>query len=392
MEYAWGSKTFIPELMGKKSPSKKPQAELWMGSHTRASSMVFRGGKRIPLVELIARNPQGALGESIAKRFSNRLPFLFKILAASRPLSIQAHPNKKQAIDGFEQEFRKGIALNAPERNYRDDNHKPELICSLKPFWALKGFRRIGDIIRLLELIENPAVGEGSDILRSEPGVTDLKRFFTYLMTMEGDKKDRFLNDIITSIKNLKNRDPVFEWIEKLSLEYPGDMGILSPIFLNIVRLKPGEAIFIPPGELHAYLEGAGLEIMANSDNVLRGGLTSKHLDFEELVSILRFNPNNPDILIPQKEEKWEAFYPVVAEEFRLSVISLSERRALYESAFERSAEIMICTEGKATVKDRDNKDVIHLNGGVSIFVPAAVRQYIIQGKATIYKASVPFK
>ena len=187
-EYDWGSKKFIPDLMGKLSPAKRPQAELWMGAHPKAPSQVKCNGELISLIDLIRKDPDGILGQSVAKQFSNRLPFLFKILAASRPLSIQAHPNLAQATEGFALENRM-IPVESPDRNYRDDNHKPELICALTPFTMLKGFREVSEIIGLMEKVAFHVRELGIDLLKKSPSQEGLKRYFLNLMTMNKSKK-----------------------------------------------------------------------------------------------------------------------------------------------------------------------------------------------------------
>ena len=389
-KYVWGSKTFIPELMGDISPAEDPQAELWMGSHPKAPSMAILNGDRISLAEWINRDPSGTLGASVAKKFSNQLPFLFKVIAAEKPLSIQAHPNKEQAKAGFERENQKNIAPHASNRNYRDKNHKPELICALEPLWALKGFREIGDIISLIDSLGASAKGLEMDWLRSQANNCDLKRFFISLMTVERDKQKRLFNEIEAGLKDFSLSGPVFDWIRRLNQEYPLDIGMLSPLFLNIVQLQPTEAMYIPSGELHAYLEGAGLEIMANSDNVLRGGLTHKHKDIPELLRVLDFTSGVSDILRPSGKGALEAFYPLTAEEFMLSVISLDEEVENYKSPRARSGEIMICTDGRADITDQGSGDCLRLSTGTSLFIPAQIEEYLLRGEATIYKASVP--
>jgi mannose-6-phosphate isomerase len=390
-EYAWGSKSFIPELIGVISPSGQPRAEMWMGSHSKASSVALYDDCSVSLDRLIADDPAGTLGLSVAKKFSNNLPFLFKVLAAEKPLSIQAHPNKEQAKTGFLRENREKIDLDAPERNYRDENHKPELICALEPLWALKGFREIKDIIELRDRIGVAAEGLGTDILKRRPDKEGLRGFFISLMNKGEDKKQYLLEEIIQSVKDIRSQDSAFEWIYRLNMEYPGDIGALSPLFLNVVQLQPKEAMYIPSGELHAYLGGAGLELMANSDNVLRGGLTVKHIDLSELSNILDFSPHAPEILRPEdKGGALELIYPVKEEEFMLSALFLHGNDSVYTSPVRRSAEIIICLKGEATIEDKGTGDILDIKKGMSMFIPASVKQYLIKGKAIIYKASVP--
>jgi len=388
-EYSWGSKTFIPQFMGEPSPSKKPQAELWMGAHPKAPSMVFSDGDWRSLPELIQNNPEDILGPAIARKFSNKLPFLFKILASAKPLSIQAHPSKEEAKEGFARENIQKIPLNAPHRNYKDENHKPEMICALKPLSALKGFRKVEEIVQLMDKIGAPTQKQGIDVFRNQPNQEGLKDFFHAMMTMDRERQRRVVNEVVACAERYSKTDETFEWVIRLNGEYPGDIGVLSPILLNVVHLNPGEAIHIPAGELHAYLEGAGLELMASSDNVLRGGLTPKHVDVPELLKILHFQYHETEILRPEIHETGEHLYPTVSDEFILSVIPLDEG-SFYESPQRRSVEIMICMEGDAHITDLESGEILDLSQGTSIIIPAAVKQYRLEGMSTIYKAAVP--
>lgn len=387
--YAWGSNTFIPELLGDPVPAEKPQAELWMGAHPKASSQVFCNNEWISLPEFIGKDPEGILGEGAAKKFSNRLPFLFKVLAAARPLSIQAHPNRDQAREGFARENAMKISLDAPNRNYRDKNHKPEMICALTPLWVLSGFRRIHHVIELAERIEAPALDDKVLLLRGQPEADGLKEFFTTLMTMNKGAQRRLVSQVVNCSERHSATHGALEWVIKLHQAYPGDIGVLSPIFMNVLRLEPGEALYTPAGRLHAYLEGAGMELMANSDNVLRGGLTAKNMDVPELLKILNFKHSRVDILEPERRQSGENIYRTPAKEFSLSVISVG-KGSFFESSQKRSVEIMCCLEGDALVTDLGDGEGLSLTKGAVIIIPAAVKHYRIEGKATLYKASVP--
>jgi mannose-6-phosphate isomerase len=389
-EYSWGSNSFIPKLLGELSPAKRPMAEMWMGTHPGGPSMAVYKNERVPLEKLIGENPSGILGDSIARKFSNRLPFLFKVIAMARPLSMQAHPNREQAKAGFLRENMGKKPMDRGDRNYRDDNHKPELICALRPLWALKGFRDAEEIIDIMERLGVDAELPAAEILRKQPGAEGLRGFFIALMDIERDRRQNLFGGIVAKIEDSGLSSPEYEWIKRLSREYPGDMGVISPLFLNLVRLHPTGAMYIHPGELHSYLEGAGLELMANSDNVIRGGLTYKHIDPPELISILDFNPRIPDILTPEGIDGPEKFYPVSAEEFMLSVISLRGKGETYESRGSRGAEIMICTDGDARVTYIGHDEILEFRRGMSIFIPASVERYLIRGETIIYRASVP--
>ena len=388
-EYAWGSKTAIPELLGQSSPADKPQAELWMGAHPKAPSQVLADGLWRSLPEVIQESPEEALGKKVAARFSNKLPFLFKVLAAAKPLSIQAHPNKEQAEQGFARENELGISLNASHRNYRDDNHKPEIICALTPFWALNGFRRIEETLSLLEEARIPDLAEIVSFLRSHSNRDGLKNFFNHLMTMEAQKQRQIVEEAVAFAEGRAGEEPAWTWIAKLNEEYPGDIGVLSPLFLNLVRLEPQQAMYLPAGELHAYLEGVGIELMANSDNVLRGGLTPKHIDVQELLAVLNFTDGDLNILSPKNLASGEEIYSTEAEEFVLSVIRIN-KAASFNSPLDRSVEMMLCTEGKVNVTNLSDGEITLLTKGTSIIVPAAVEQYSIEGDGILYKATVP--
>ena len=389
-EYAWGSYTAIAELLGNKSPSVSPQAELWMGAHPKAPSAVKYGGKWVSLLDLIKNNPEDILGKEVAHKFNHTLPYLFKVLAAAKPLSVQAHPDKTQAISGFEKENRLGIPIDAYNRNYKDDNHKPECICALTPFWALNGFRKVSEILLLMEKICPQGLASELDDFRNRQDKQGLKNFFSSLLTMGPERKKQIIDDALKNAHRFSEDDNLFEWTIKLYNEYKADIGIFSPILLNLICLKPGQAMFIPSGALHAYLDGVGIELMANSDNVLRGGLTPKHIDVQELLSILDFEEMDINIIASKKCKDFEMIYPSPAEEFVLSVI-FDNKEIAYKSPVKRSIEIILCTDGKALITDIDNNIAIDLNMGVSVVIPACVKNYTINGKATLYKASVPF-
>lgn len=387
-EYAWGSFTAIPELLGNPSPSQKPQAELWMGAHPKAPSLVNLYDKWIPLDKVIRADSLAVLGKAVSEKFHDCLPFLFKVLAADRPLSIQAHPNLIQAKAGFEKENNLGIPLEASNRNFKDDNHKPECICALTPFWALNGFRSTRKIIQSIrQCCPSSLKKEGEELERNQ---TDegLKRFFETLMLMDPDKKKKVIEEAVNIAENFRTDDMTYDWMIKFYQEYPTDIGVISPVILNLIVLQPGQAMFLPAGQLHAYLKGVGMELMANSDNVLRGGLTPKHVDVPELLNVLRFKESRVMIHSPDSTDV-EYVYPSDAEEFVLSVISVNEETA-YRSRELNGVEILFCAKGSATIKSVKEETPVVLDQGVSVLVPAAARAYDIAGNATIYKAAVP--
>jgi len=388
-KYAWGSTFAIQELLGEKNFSPEPMAELWMGAHPKAPSLVNWDGQWTALNDLIAHNPQALLGNQVAKKYHNQLPYLFKVLAAAKPLSIQAHPGLDQAQKGFELENQQGIPMDAAQRNYKDASHKPECLCALSPFWALYGFRPIADILFLMGKICPIGLGNELDQLKTYPDPGGLKLFFTKLISMEAAQKISVIDEATQNAKQRLEQDPAFHWTAKLAVEYPLDIGLLSPLFLNLIRLRPGQALFLPAGELHAYLEGTGIELMANSDNVLRGGLTTKHVDVPELLKVLNFKPRNIEILDERKIGKTEKIYASFAEEFVLSTILISGDD-IYEKSNINSAEILLCTEGEARLTDSGNNHILHIKKGDSAIIFASAKFYTIKGDAVFYKAAVP--
>lgn len=388
--YAWGSASAIPDLLGEKNPTGEPWAELWMGAHPKAPSEVYWQGCRRSLIELIRNHPQDILGPEVSEKFDNKLPYLFKILAADQPLSIQAHPSLEQARAGFERENRKGIPLDDSARNYRDANHKPECICAISKFFALCGFRAIPEIVRLMTAACPAGLAEELARLETNRDSQALKRFYTALMTMEPAKQKQVIDETLDHPGHIPDPDCVF-WMKRLAAAYPGDIGMLSPMLLNLVCLEPGQALFLPAGELHSYLHGLGVELMANSDNVLRGGLTAKHIDLPELLKVVRFEPRPIDILQPAECGPNEKAYISPAREFVLTLIAVTTQ-APYLSSASRSVEILLCTDGQARLQERGAATSLNLRKGNSVMIPAAVKDYQITGSAVFYKAAVPIR
>lgn len=387
-EYAWGSKTFIANLLGLQSPSTNPQAELWMGAHPKAPSNAIYGDDQISLDKLIEKDPVRILGQETVKKFPHGLPFLLKVLAAEKPLSIQAHPNKEQAEEGFTSENKEGIPIDAPNRNYRDNNHKPEIICALTPFVALNGFRNPKEALKLIEKVADMSVSYELAGYKQEVDMRGLRNFLHALMNLNEDRKRQIVADSIRLAEKHISENLAYEWMIRLNQEFPGDIGIFAPCFLNLVELNPYDAMYLDAQDLHAYLSGAGIELMANSDNVLRGGLTSKHVDITELFKIVKFVEKKIELLKPIRMTDELSVYETPAQEFQLSMIELKDDRIHY-SIRNRSIEIMICVEGESMIVD-SNGDHTHLENGISVIIPASVEQYQIKGNARIFKASVP--
>ncbi|MGA8020404.1 MAG: mannose-6-phosphate isomerase, class I [Desulfobacterales bacterium] len=387
--YAWGSHTAIAELLGMRPEPDSPQAELWMGAHPKAPSLVAVDAEWVSLEEHIERYPQEMLGRRTADMFHNKLPFLFKVLAAAQPLSLQAHPSITQARQGFERENAQGIPLDAPQRNYRDANHKPECICALTPFWALHGFRKIPEILALGSRLGLAVFEDLLKVLRNRPDAKGLRSFFQALMTLSPAKRALLTEQAAKIALTFASNDPAYRWMGELGKAYPGDIGVFGPILLNLILLQPGQALYLPAAELHAYLEGTGIELMANSDNVLRGGLTPKHVDIAELLRVLNFEERTAHVLTPRSTAGGEHVYECPAREFVLSTITVVSKTT-YFSPTVRGIEILLCTAGSGKITDQGTGEEVALPKGRAVLVPAAVRGYVLEGEAVVFKAAVP--
>jgi mannose-6-phosphate isomerase len=384
--YAWGSHTAIAEFLGRPTPTAEPEAELWIGAHPKAPSRIAEPEGLGTLDRAIQDDPVGLLGAEVCDRFGNELPFLFKVLAAAAPLSIQAHPNQEQARRGWTRENAEGIPLDAPRRNYRDLNHKPELVCALTPFTALKGFRPLDEAARLLDPLARPELASEVGRLGRERTPLALRALFARLMTVEAEEGQAVLKRTATEAAR-RSSDPAWRWVKSLLEKHPGDMGVLAPLYLNLVTLGPGEALFLPSGELHTYLGGTALEIMANSDNVLRGGLTPKHVDVQELLATLVFDAHPPELLHAQESGPGEASFRSPAREFELGFVDVTPARP-YAATGGRGIEILLGLEGAARL--RTNVFDTPLGRGRTLLVPASLASYTIEGEAKVARARVP--
>lgn len=386
-QYAWGSKSAIQKLLGIEPDGRTPWAELWMGAHPKSPSRVFLNGEWIGLDEWIRREPEPVLGAGTAEKFGNTLPYLFKILAAEEPLSIQAHPDAEQARQGFDRENRMGIPVGAPHRNYRDPWPKPELICAVEPFGAMIGFRDPAAIEKRLRQFCPQTLDPQARALAGRPDAGGIRQFFHDLMTLEQNRRQEAIREALESARRQDTAEA--GWIVRLHEFYPGDIGVLAPLYLNLVEIEPGSAVFLAPGVLHAYLYGTGMEIMANSDNVLRGGLTRKHVDVAELMAVLRFDTDSPQMLRPEPAGPLEQRFATPAREFVLSIIRVSPGRT-YDGPPVHGPEILFCLEGMAEAGKPGGKKGVLLKPGRSVLVPAAAGGYAVIGNAVIYKAAVP--
>ncbi|MBT2470998.1 mannose-6-phosphate isomerase, class I [Streptomyces sp. ISL-66] len=378
--YAWGSTTAIPELIGV-APTGEPQAEMWMGAHPGAPSRLDRGAGESPLSEVIAADPEGELGPAAVDKFGPRLPFLLKLLAAGAPLSLQVHPDLAQAQAGFEDEERRGVPIDAPQRNYKDANHKPELICALTPFDGLCGFRPPLAAAELLEGLGVDSLKPYVDLLRAHPEEAALREVLTAVLTADRTEMARTVTEAAAAAERLGGPYAPYAGLVH---GYPGDPGVIAAMLLNHVRLQPGEAMFLGAGIPHAYLDGLGVELMANSDNVLRCGLTPKHVDVPELLKVVIFEPGDPRLLRP--EGNGEEVYETPIDEFRLSRLVLAPGGAPRPLP-DTTPQILLCTAGSPKASS-PNSGELALSPGESVFVPAGERAEL-SGTGTVFRATV---
>ena len=377
-KYDWGSPQWIPNLLNRENPSGEPWAELWMGVHPAGPSHTRRGSAAHSLDTLIRSDPAFFLGETAAQGYST-LPFLFKLLAAEHPLSMQAHPNREQALTGWERENAAGLALDDPVRNYRDRNHKPELLCALSPFQVICGFRELGlakDMLKRLCSLPLPnALASALAPLQEAP---DLKAFLESLLSIPAPVCLALGDWIMHTAQKFAPELPqpyAAEWeiVAHLARLFPGDPWLLAPVILNTLTLQPGESIFLPSAVLHSYLSGFGVELMANSDNVLRGGLSAKHRDIPELLKTLSYIPYKPEILLPTYAKGREfASYPVRCGEFSLS---------FRNSAENSNAPIVYTPNGPAIALNIQGELLISLEGELLSLEPGE-SAFIAPGRA----------
>ena len=299
LRYAWGSATLLPDLLGE-APDGRPAAELWLGAHPSAPSRARRAdGSQVRLDELLRSDPVRLLGKRVSDEFGPRLPYLFKVLAADRALSLQVHPRPHLARAGFNRENRQGVPLDAPHRSFHDDQHKPEMIVAVSQFEALAGFRNARAITSLLSGLDGPLVEAVLGELARDRSARGIRAAFRRLLAARSDGAcPEVCLRTIDSIRARAAAGSPYERADatvlRLAEQHPGDPGAIASLLLNRVTLDPGEALFLPAGEIHAYLSGLGVEVMASSDNVLRAGLTSKHVDEQALVEATSFEPRPP--------------------------------------------------------------------------------------------------
>jgi mannose-6-phosphate isomerase len=383
--YAWGSRHAIAGLQGRPVPSADPEAELWMGAHPSAPSGLTRAGRNLTLDAVIAADPDRELGVACRDRFGGRLPFLLKILAAEKALSIQVHPDRRQAESGFAAERGRDGG-----RTYVDDWPKPELLHALTPFEVLAGFRAPGDAADVLDSIELAELHPVTSVLRGSGGPERLTEALRIVLTWPEQDRAGLLEALVPACGRVAGGTgsyaAAFDAVVRMSADHPGDIGLLASLLFQHRVLAPGEALFMPAGGLHAYIAGVGVEILANSDNVLRAGLTAKHIDIPELLRVVDPAADVP-VLPPRPLAglPGAVVYESPAPEFRLYRFTLTGEQTELPA---RGPRIALCTDGGALVRDAGGTE-LKLQQSESCFLSDADGTVTATGEGTVFVATV---
>lgn len=391
--YAWGSRTALAELQGRAVPSRSPEAELWFGAHPSDPAILGDGQ---PLDRAIDDDPVGMLGNAVIERFGPRLPFLLKVLAIDQPLSLQVHPSGLLAEAGFADEEARGIPRDGEHRIYRDSWPKPELLCALTPVDALCGFRPVEDTVRLLDQFRVSALAALREDLAAR-GDGALRDAVGRLLTAPADRGAALVDAVVRAAERVASdggeHAEVANWIGALGARYPADPGVVVALLLHLVRVEPGQAIYVAPGRLHAYLQGTGVEVMASSDNVIRGGLTPKHVDADELLRVL--DPTSrPVPWVEPVEVAGGLAYPTSAQQFALQRLEFASPGAAASGASKgpvqvdpQGPEVLLAIGGSATIRGAGK--VCELASGEAAFVAAASGPVAVSGPGPVYRVTV---
>jgi mannose-6-phosphate isomerase len=367
--YAWGSRTAIARLQGRPSPTPQPEAELWMGAHPGSPSRLAVSG--VPLTDAIEADPVRLLGAASVERFGPRLPFLLKVLAAAAPLSLQAHPDLEQARAGYAAEEAGGAHLN-----YNDAWHKPEMLVAVDEFDALCGFRDPAVTASSLDELGVEGLKATVEALRQDDVASALRDAVHGLLTIE---------DPAALVRDVAAAAGPGSLAAQLAEAYPGDVGVIVAMLLNRVSLTAGQAVWMPAGNLHAYLRGLGVEIMAASDNVLRGGLTPKHVDVPELLKVLRFEVLDDPVRQPEPVAPGIVTWPVPIDDFALHRAEVGAGVAAVALPGD-GPRIVLCLRGRVRVDD--GVSAVELRAGEAAFCPAGRGAVAVSGSGEVFQAS----
>ena len=368
--YAWGGKSYIASLIGFNSAKDQPCAEWWLGAHPSAPSEIDNAGNKQSLIEFLSQNPT-ALGQASRQQFGDELPYLLKILDVEKPLSIQLHPTKDQAEKGFEAENAKGLALTDITRTYKDRNHKPEMMIALSDFWLLHGFKTKSQILTTLN------ARSSLQPLAEKLGTQSLAEFYADVMLADQSTLANWLLPIIEANQQpYKNGELALDnpdyWVlytmEAMAISPEKlDAGLVCFYLFNIVHLKEGEGIFQDAGIPHAYLRGQNVELMACSDNVIRGGLTPKYVDIVELLKIVDCREVAPQIISAAPQNQSEFIYKTPVKDFALAQIRVEPEK--HTKVNLQSAGILLVMQGELKIQEKST--ALTLKQGESAFITA---------------------
>ena len=387
-QYAWGSTAAIPALLGV-ADDGAPWAEAWYGSHPAGPARVAGGDV---LSTLIEAEPERLLGEDIIWRFGRRLPFLLKLIAPEQPLSLQVHPSQAQAAEGYALEEEAGIALDHPSRNYKDTNHKPEMVLALTRFQAVAGFRAPRRAVEVLAGLDSVLARRMRRTLRLNPTRYGIRQVFSDVVSASTRPTPEEISDLVAEIaaRFEAGTSPslrVDSNVLKMAVTFPGDPGIAAALLLNPVTLQPGEALFVPAGSVHAYISGLGVEVMASSDNVLRAGLTAKHIDVPEMLACVDYVAAPPVRPAPEYLSRATRAYYAPVDDFELMVTTVvaADGRLPVPG---RGPRILLAVEGAMTLVTQ--ADTQTLAQGEAVLGGAAEHRLSVEGEGTLVQADVP--
>jgi mannose-6-phosphate isomerase len=387
-DYSWGSTTALPELIGVE-PDGRPFAELWFGAHGSGPSTITGAGDANDLRALVEAAPDRFLGADVHARFGPRLPYLLKLIAPDGPLSLQVHPDIERARAGFALENAAGIPVDASTRNYRDTNHKPELVYALTTFEAVSGFRAPRRAAELFEGLDTSLGRRILKALRRDPSALGVRAAFGALLDAEDGPTPYEIDELVAAVAARAGSSPsprADAIVALLAEHFPGDPGIVVSLLLNPVTLRPGEAMFVPAGGVHAYLSGVGVELMANSDNVLRAALTSKHRDVPELLDVVEYVAAPPIRIAPELSHSATRVYYAPVDDFELSITDLDGGAECQVRG--SGPRILLALDGDVELTSGEGQLVI--GKGEAVFVPAYEGSVTARGVGTVVQADVP--
>ncbi|GAA4521199.1 mannose-6-phosphate isomerase, class I [Brachybacterium paraconglomeratum] len=390
--YEWGSKTALPDFLGQEADGE-PWAEVWFGAHPLAPATV-PGGARLD--EVLAAEPDRMLGSDVARAFGGRLPYLLKVIAAERPLSLQVHPTREHAAESFAAESAAGIALDSPLRTYRDANHKPEMLIALTPFTALCGFRTPRRAAVILDGLGTDLTDRLHRLLIENPTAHGMRAAFRTLVSTSLRPATSAVDEVVEACRARSEAGTspsprIDRSVTLLAEHHPGDSGVVAALLLNPVSLQPGEAMFVPAGALHSYIRGTGIEIMAASDNVLRAGLTPKRVDADEVLQCVSVTATPPLRVAPERQNPTSIAYYAPVDDFELAVTELTDPLG---SPIEphpipgTGPRIVLGLGGATTLVTSAGSHP--LRAGQAVFVPAADGPLRAWGAGSFAQASVP--